>query len=68
MTTAIKQITVGDFIQELQNSPSDTPITLKDDYGENFRVVSFEVADDRVNIIITDDDEEDSDDEPVKIG
>ncbi|MEH2031328.1 MAG: hypothetical protein V7K67_16965 [Nostoc sp.] len=65
MPTAIKQITVGDLIQELQNSPADTPITLKNSDGENFLVVGFEVGD-SVNILITEDDGDgDGDDEPA---
>ncbi|MEH1788510.1 MAG: hypothetical protein V7L23_23740 [Nostoc sp.] len=62
MPTAIKQITVGDLIQELQNSPADTPVTLKNSDGENFLVVGFEVGSDNVNIIVTEDDSDDDED------
>ncbi|WP_375494682.1 hypothetical protein [uncultured Nostoc sp.] len=67
MPTAIKETTVTDLIQELQNLPQDAPVTLRDGYGETFVIVGFEGASDGVKIIISDDgdDDEDSDDVPA---
>ncbi|MEH1765791.1 MAG: hypothetical protein V7K76_26085 [Nostoc sp.] len=50
MDTAIKEITVSDLIQELQNLPGDAPVTLKDNYGETFSIVGFEAGSDGVSI------------------
>ncbi|MEH2065135.1 MAG: hypothetical protein V7K50_23225 [Nostoc sp.] len=57
MNTAIKEITVSDLIQELQNLPGDVPVTLKDNYAETLLIVGFEAGSDGVTIFISDDSE-----------
>ncbi|MEH2151052.1 hypothetical protein [Nostoc sp.] len=63
MPTAIKETTVGELIQELQNLPSDAPVTLKHSDGESFVIVGFEAGTDGVNIILSDDDSDDERDD-----
>lgn len=64
MTTATKEMTVQELIQELQNFPSDAHICLTDGYGETFTIIGFEAGSDGVNIVISEDgDDGDNDDE-----
>ncbi|MEH2425877.1 MAG: hypothetical protein V7K48_34750 [Nostoc sp.] len=61
MTTATKQITVQELIQELQDFPSDAQISLTDGYGETFTILSFQAGSDGVNIVISEDGDDDND-------
>ncbi|MEH1771578.1 hypothetical protein [Nostoc sp.] len=63
MPTAIKETTVAELIQELQNLPDDAPVTLKHSDGESFVIVGFEAGTDGVNIIVSDDDSDDESDD-----
>ena len=63
MNTATKEITVSDLLQELQNLPGNTPVTLKDNYGETFTIVGFEAGSDGVSIAIADEADSDNSDE-----
>ncbi|MDF5736796.1 MULTISPECIES: hypothetical protein [unclassified Nostoc] len=63
MPTATKETTVQELIQELQNFPSDAPVSLKDGLGETFSVAGFEAGSDSVTIIISEYGDDYDDDE-----
>ncbi|WP_445630428.1 hypothetical protein [Nostoc sp. DSM 114167] len=63
MTTTEEQtteeLTVEKLILELQDFPSDAHICLTDAYGETFTIIGFEAGTDCVNVVISEDDEDD---------
>ncbi|MBN3944125.1 MAG: hypothetical protein V7L21_05725 [Nostoc sp.] len=59
MSTATKELTVEELIQELQDFPSNAHICLTDAYGEMFTIIGFEAGSDCVNVVISADDDDD---------
>ncbi|MEH2031028.1 MAG: hypothetical protein V7K67_15425 [Nostoc sp.] len=61
MPTAIKETTVGELIQELQNLPQDAPVRLKDSDDIAYLIVGFQAGSEGVTIILADYESDDDD-------
>ncbi|MDZ8070894.1 MAG: hypothetical protein RMY64_35650 [Nostoc sp. DedQUE08] len=59
MTTETKELTIEELIQELRDFPGEANICLTDAYGETFTIIGFEAGSDCVNIVISEDDDDD---------
>lgn len=58
------KITVQELIQKLHEFPADAAIAIEDlDDDQEFFVVSFELGDGRLAIVITDEEEEETEEE-----
>ncbi|OYE02950.1 hypothetical protein [Nostoc sp. 'Peltigera membranacea cyanobiont' 232] len=61
MPTAIKETTVQELIQELQNFPNDAQVRLKDGEDLAYLIVGFQAGSECVTIILADDDSNEDD-------
>lgn len=61
MPTAIKETTVQELIQELQNFPNDAQVRLKDGEDLAYLIVGFQAGSEGVTIILADDDSNEDD-------